>query len=48
MPIRQAHDQKPFGPEFIEGQPTSGRRTAKISMIPTSLPAATRALASGG
>jgi hypothetical protein len=22
MPIRQAHDQKPFGPEFIEGQPT--------------------------
>jgi hypothetical protein len=19
MPIRQAHDQKPFGPEFIEG-----------------------------
>ncbi len=29
-------------------QPTAGRRTLKISMTPTSSPAATRALASGG
>jgi hypothetical protein len=29
-------------------QPTTGRRTAKISMTPTSHLAATRALASGG
>jgi hypothetical protein len=29
-------------------QPTTGRRTLKISMTPTSSPAATRALASGG
>ena len=29
-------------------QPTAGRRTAEISMTPTSHPAATRALASGG
>ncbi|HEY2711220.1 MAG TPA: DUF3592 domain-containing protein [Chthoniobacterales bacterium] len=29
-------------------QPTTGRRTLKFSMIPTSHPAATRALASGG
>ncbi len=29
-------------------QPTPGRRTLKLPMTPTSTPAATRALASGG
>jgi hypothetical protein len=48
MPIRQAHDQKPFGPEFIEGQPTAGRRTFKRPMTQASSPATTRVPASGG
>src|SRR5437660_1590467 len=36
MPIRQAHDQKPFGPEFTEGQLTAGRSEFPLNVTSTS------------